>query len=118
MRNEYEAQVNGIAVCLPCSTCVLGQGVRRECSAREDTVCDECAPGRRYSRDINGHFKCIKCTKCLNRHVKFDCTPTSDATCGSCKKGTKKITVDGTVSSDFECLKLFSVYKKQKKIIE
>lgn len=76
--------------CVPCSTCIPGQGIQTHCLNTTDTKCQACTHGyySQYSASFNNRF-CTVCTNCstLNRIEVTECTPLEDTVCGKCSKG-------------------------------
>ncbi|XP_025026774.1 tumor necrosis factor receptor superfamily member 27 [Python bivittatus] len=91
--------------CSPCKECAPGFELSKECGYGEgrSAQCTPCQP--RKFKDRWGHHGCKSCLSCslINRAQKFNCSTTSDATCGECFPGFYSKTQIGG-SQDLECV--------------
>jgi len=76
-------------VCRPCTACRPGVGAAKPCGRRADTVCVACVPGTTYADLTSYDQPCLRCTRCSRyADVERNCTPTHDASCQRCLRGT------------------------------
>lgn len=78
-------------LCISCSPCPPGFGVKTKCSAKKNTECIACHPGFDYS-STNGFERCFGCDEFSNcplgnsKEVK-KCTVDSPRVCDGCQDG-------------------------------
>jgi len=78
-------------LCIPCSGCPQGFGVKTNCTKKKDTECQRCWPGYDYS-STTGLEPCILCdtnSNCLEGNAKKvkKCTIFSPPICEGCADG-------------------------------
>lgn len=72
---------SGFLICLKCSPCRRGMGLKRNCTATSDTVCESCEKGRTFSNGKNFE-RCKPCSRCQKGEiVNKECTRRKNTKC-------------------------------------